>query len=64
MDIADIMKRLRRVDNLAQFARDSRVSRATLYRMLGGWGQNPTLKTLQQIEAALDMAPKHSKERK
>ncbi len=52
MDYQDIVRRLRQVRNLTEFAKASHVSRATLYRLLCGW-KNPNLKTLEMIEAQL-----------
>ena len=53
MDIKDLVRRLRKVENMTQFAKESGVSRATLYRVIEGWA-NPTLKTLVMIDAALN----------
>ncbi len=52
MDIIDIVRRLRAVPNKTEFAKASRVSRATLYRLLDGWA-NPQMRTLEQIERQL-----------
>ena len=48
MDINEILKRLRLVDNKMAFAKASGVSRATLYRILEGW-PNPTVGTMRKI---------------
>jgi predicted transcriptional regulator len=53
MDINEILKRLRLVDNKMAFAKASGVSRATLYRILEGW-PNPTVGTMRKIEKQLD----------
>ena len=52
MDIIDIVRRLRKVDNLTAFAKACGVSRASLYRVIDGYA-NPTLKTLDRIETQL-----------
>lgn len=54
MDIKDIVRRLRKVGNITEFAKACNVSRATLYRLIDGLDSNPTLNTLQKIEAQLD----------
>lgn len=56
MDIKDIVRRLRKVSNITEFAEACGVSRATLYRIIDGLDANPTLHTLQRIEAALNKA--------
>jgi DNA-binding phage protein len=56
MDIKDIVRRLRQFaksGNVTEFAAASRVSRATLYRIMDGWA-NPTMQTLQRVETELD----------
>ena len=52
MDVIDIVRQLRKVDNLTAFAKASGVSRASLYRVIDGY-RNPTLKTLERIETQL-----------
>jgi DNA-binding phage protein len=52
MDIQTIAKGLRALTNMTEFAKRSKVSRATLYRVRNGWA-NPTLDTLRRIEAQL-----------
>lgn len=49
MELSHIAARLAKAGNLTKFAKDAGVSRATLYRIMGGW-RNPTLKTMQSIE--------------
>lgn len=56
MDIKDICRRLRLVDNKTAFAKSSGVSRATLYRILEGW-PNPTVGTMLKIEKQLSRRP-------
>jgi DNA-binding phage protein len=52
MDVIEVVRRLRKVNNLTAFAKASGVSRASLYRVIDGYA-NPTLKTLQRIEQQL-----------
>ncbi len=52
MDIKDIAKRLHAVTDKSAFAIASKVSRATIYRIMNGW-PNPEYKTLQLIEKQL-----------
>jgi DNA-binding phage protein len=57
MDVKDIVRRLRKVVNKTEFAKACGVSRATLYRIIDGLDSNPTLHTLQKIEAQLAREP-------
>ena len=61
MDIKDLIRRIRRIENMTAFAKASGVSRATLYRIAEGWA-NPTVGTMLKIEAELDKSPKGTKQ--
>lgn len=56
--VRELIRRLRRVENLSAFAQASGVSRATLYRIMEGWA-NATIENLCKIE---DQLKRESKE--